>query len=116
MDFLKRNLIDALVMLSNLRKQQEYYDNVSIADVPSELISAWFDDGFYLNDEEFKKQFSEKEWEALCEFNNFFEERLERLPERFEELMKCKMWFEIVNEAKLTLKIIEDNCSRLNST
>ena len=107
MNLLKTNLIDALDMLANLDRQQAYEENVPIADVPSELISAWFDDGFYVEDKEFRQLFSEEEWSALCKFNDFYEGRLARLPENFDDLMKCTAWFEIVNEAKSTLKKIQ---------
>jgi len=106
MNFLKKNLIDALDMLANLDRQQAYQENVPIADVPSELISAWFDDGFYAEDKEFHQLFSEEEWGALCQFNDFYEVRLVRLPENFNDLMKCPSWHEIVNEAKSTLEKI----------
>lgn len=112
MDSLRSELIDSLNMLAHIDRQKEYHRNVPIADVPSELISAWFDSGFYPDDEYFRNLFSDQEWMWLCKFNEFYEARISVLPERFEDLMECKEWLDIVHEAKLTLNNMREGAGR----
>ncbi len=107
MNNFKSNLIDNIEMISNPKRQEEYYESVSIADVPSELISGWFDDGFYVDDEDFRKEFSDEEWLVLCEFNDFFESRLTKLPDNFSELANNYFWKEIVGKANWVLDVLK---------
>ena len=96
-------------MLSSLEKQTRYHAEVPMADVPCELISIWFDDGFYVDDVEFRNLFSDYEWNTLLEFNDFYESILSKLPEQFEALIISPYWLDLVEKAKELLARLEGN-------
>jgi hypothetical protein len=94
-------------MLANPDRQRNYYERVSIADVPSELISAWFDDGFYPEDIDFHRLFSDEEWKVLSEFNDFFEARSGKLPDSCPELKESHLWNEVAKKANEVLSYLK---------
>ncbi len=104
--------IEILVLIASYEAQKEYEKNVPIADVPSELVCIWFDD-FYNRTPQFEKDFTEKELEMLSEFNSFFDDRVDRLPdsrEGLEKLQKSKLWKEISEKAgSILLKLRRKN-------
>ena len=96
----KKELIDTLDMLSSLDRQRHYFDTVKMADVPSDLICGWFDTGFFPDSESFRASFTQSEWNALVEFNDYFDKRVKKLPDDFNELIINSTWLEVVNKAR----------------
>jgi len=99
----KSELIDTLNMLSSLERQNRYFKEVKIADVPGDLICGWFDTGFFVEDDEFRALFTQEEWDVLVEFNDYFDLRVKKLPDEFEEFIKNPYWLEIVDKANEAL-------------
>ena len=61
----KKELLDTLNMLSDVKRQKKYYAETKIADIPSDLICGWFDTGFFINDDNFKSNFTPDEWNTI---------------------------------------------------
>lgn len=102
--------IELLTLISSFDEQLKYEKSVPIANVPAELICMWFDDFYHLTDD-FKKEFSSKELDALSEFNTFYDDNLPFLLELKNELKEfhnSSVWKEISKEAKKTLKMLKD--------
>lgn len=99
----KNELIDTLDMLSSIDRQNSYFKEAKIADVPGDLICGWFDTGFFFESDSFRALFTQVEWDVLVEFNDFFDLRVKELPDDFEEFIVSPLWLEIVDKAKETL-------------
>ena len=101
--------IELLKLTSSFDEQIKYEKSVPIADVPAELICMWFDDFYHLT-EDFKKDFSIDELDALSKFNSFYDEKvpfLLDLKSELKEFHKSPVWKQISEEAKRTLNILE---------
>ena len=99
----KKELLDTLEMLSNIDRQNSYYHDVKIANVTSDFICGWFDTGFFPESDGFRSHFTQEEWDVLIEFNNYFDERVDKLPDEFDDLIQNPYWLEVVEKAKTTL-------------
>lgn len=93
-------------MLSDKRAQDAYREDVPHVDIAPELISSWFDDTFFPEDEEYRQFFESREWGLLMDFHRFFSDRLNRLPMDYESLKSCEEWDQIVHEASRVLKVL----------
>ena len=99
----KKELLDTLNMLSDVNRQKKYYAETKIVDIPSDLICGWFDTGFFINDDNFKSNFTPDEWSILLDFNNYFDARVDSLPKDFEHLINDQNWLKVVSKAKDSL-------------
>ena len=102
---LRQSILETLELLSALDQQMEYEKNVSIADVPAELVCIWFDDLYHPDTDLFRQSFTEEEAGILREFNNFYAARKNSLPHAHDvnELHQSAVWIEIVDIAGLAL-------------
>ena len=74
--------------------------------VPHELVSRWFDDSYLPDSRAFKKSFSVAELNAMSEFTDFFDERVDHLPGSASGVagwLRDETWQEIVRRAALLL-------------
>jgi hypothetical protein len=101
--------IELLTLISSFEEQLKYEKLVPLANVPAELVCMWFDDFYHLT-EEFIKDFSSKELNALSAFNAFYDEKLPSLLELENELNEFHnsiVWREVSEEAKKTLNVLK---------
>ena len=97
---IRKNIIEALLLLSDRKAQSEY-------PVPVEWFCFWFDDGYYPDNEAFKSSFTQKELEALSEFNDFFKYAATQIgdpPSTPQELWAEPIWSQVNQKAEETLK------------
>jgi hypothetical protein len=94
--------IEALRLLADPAAQRSYERDVSIANVPAELVCMWFDD---LNAAEPDPRLSPEDAAVISAFSAFFDSRVGRLPTAggVAALHGCRDWAEIVAEAKKAL-------------
>lgn len=102
----KVNVINTLQLLASTEQQDEYDRDVPIANVATELVNQWFDDHFRKEADWFRELFASEEWSVLIEFSDFFERRLDRLPDNYEPLRNNFYWKEIVGKANWALDML----------
>ena len=103
----KLYLIQTVQMISDLEAQKSYEKNVPIADIPSELISSWFDDCWYPDDKEFLNLFTTKEINVLKEFSAYYEQKLKKMPlTSFSEMHESFQWQQVVGKAQWVLSLL----------
>lgn len=69
--------MELLELISDPIAQRSYEFDVSIADVPAELVSMWFDDLYHPKMPWFSEAFSDHELTKLASFHNFYSDRLQ---------------------------------------
>jgi hypothetical protein len=102
----KVNIINMLQLLASVEEQDDYKKNVPIADVAAELINGWFDDSFFPEKYWIRELFSNEEWGILMDFHHFYDSRIEKLPDTYEELRENFAWKEIVGKANWALDML----------
>jgi hypothetical protein len=107
MNSIRKGIKNVLEIIASKEEQLTYRENVPTADVPVELLCMWFDDCYHPNSSQHRNAFSIEEQTILSEFNEFYDERVDKLPKNFDELQTNPEWGEIVNEAKKVLDIIK---------
>ena len=103
-------LLELLSLISNKDAQMQYEEDVPIANVPSELKCMWFDDHYPVGKSWFEESFSQKDQKLIEDFSNYYQQRLDTLPDTYfvKELHKSAVWNEIVEKARITLENIFD--------
>jgi hypothetical protein len=97
---LRAAVLEHLELLSNLELQKKYERDVTIANVPAELVCGWFDDLDL--PESASGIFAGQELESVRAFSRSFEEAsqtLRGLP--LAELHDQPLWLEIVEKARV---------------
>ncbi|MGD9691199.1 MAG: hypothetical protein AB7V47_15825 [Phycisphaerales bacterium] len=97
---------DQLRTLGSEAKQLEYERKVPHVDITVELVCGWFDDMYHPKDAAFQSCFTASQLEALAEFNEFFDQRVELLPESKGTVttwLASPIWREVMNAASKTL-------------
>jgi hypothetical protein len=103
----KAQIVDLLRLLSSEEEQLEYERNVPHVDITAELRGMWFDDQYHPKLPHFDIWFSVEELMALEEFDRFYDERIEMLPESQGTVTtwhKSLVWQEIMQKAKDTIE------------
>jgi len=103
----RAQIFDLLRMLSSEEEQIEYERNVPHVDVTAELLCMWFDDFYHPNHKSFANHFNDREIEILDDFNRYYDERTEKLPESQGTVRtwhSSPVWREIMEKAKDTLE------------
>ena len=95
--------IQTIQLIADLDAQVQYKRDVPIADVPSELVCSWFDDVYHPEYEKYCAAFTQEELDVLSEFNAFYDERVNKLPDTLEEMHDNYEWSQIVLKAKWVL-------------
>jgi len=92
----REHMIDLLKTISSPKMQMEYENNVPIANVPAELVCMWFDD-FHPETELFKSSFSSNEIKELAKFTEFYDARVEEIPDdgSVSKLQTNREWIEV---------------------
>ena len=103
----KVNIINTLQLISSVSQQDQYDRDVPIANVSSELINQWFDDSFFPEKEWIRELFTDNEWKILMEFHDFYDIRVDKLPNNYAELKKNFHWKEIVGKANWALDMLK---------
>ena len=107
MNSIRASIRNVLEIIASKEEQVYYEKNVSIANVPTELVCMWFDDSYHPNSGQQREAFSIEEQEILSKFNSFFDARVDGLPMTFAELEVSPQWDEIMNEAQKVLDKIK---------
>ncbi len=105
-----RNLIvETLRLLSSEQEQLKYETDVPHVDVTAELLCMWFDEAFIEDSARLRACFSANEWWALTNFDTFFDQRTNKLPEgsgTVRSLLNDATWRDIMNAAARMLQTI----------
>ena len=110
----RRHIIELLQTIASELLQLQYERTVSIADVPAELLSMWFDDLYHTALVE--QQFTANEAAALARFHALFDEEYHKLPQHpgtIEIWLDDPAWRKIMSAAEETLEQIEPKTKNL---
>jgi len=95
--------IQTIQLIADLDAQLQYEHDVPIANVPSELVCSWFDDVYHPEYQEYCSVFSQQELDVMSEFNTFYDERVEKLPDTLVAMHNNYEWNQVVLKAKWVL-------------
>lgn len=106
----RKNVIEHLQLLASAQEQREYQRNVPFVNITVELSCMWFD-GYFCPEakEQLSPVFSERESEALREFDRVFDSVTEPwsgagdVPE-LEDFMRTPQWERMSQAATVALK------------
>ena len=93
-------IIEEIELLSLPSKQLEYEKNVSIANVPAELICGFCDDLYHPKSNELLSQFTEEELKGLAHLYGVLVEASKIEVSSVNELLKHQKWQAVVAVAK----------------
>ena len=105
----KQNIVDLLRLLGSEEEQLAYEHNVPPVDITVELVSMWFDDFCHGRAPETDDAFTSEEHAALTQFHQFYDIRVDRLPESrgtVRTWLEAPVWREVMREARTTLERI----------
>ncbi len=112
--------IELLELYASPDAQRKYQRDVPFVSVAVELVCKWFDDFWCVEDEppvaahaaewnasieRFSQCFTAEEMIALKEFHQFFEVRVDDLPDDLEALLCTPSWQEIMGKARKILEV-----------
>ena len=104
-------IVDVLRLLSSADEQLAYERRVPQISVTDELLSIWFDDKYLPDDRTFRGCFSDSELQAMAAFNDYFDERADRLPDPSNgvaEWLKDENWRQVMHGATELLAILRE--------
>jgi hypothetical protein len=105
----RRQIREMLQLLASEEEQLDYERNVPHVDITVELICMWFDDLYDAKRAAADSTFSDTEHAALAEFYQFYDARVERLPESqgtVRTWLASPIWREVMEQARRTLERI----------
>ena len=100
---------ELLQILGSEEEQLAYERNVPHVDITAELICMWFNDLYDATHAATDSTFSDIERTALAAFHQFYDARVERLPESqgtVRTWLASSVWREIMEQARRTLERI----------
>ncbi len=100
------NVINTLQLIASKEQQDEYDQDVPIANIATELVNQWFDDHFHCEEAWFRDLFSDDEWKTLMEFHNYYNAKVNNLPDSYEELREDFNWKQIIGKAQWALAML----------
>lgn len=107
---------DTLEILSSIEEQLEYQRNVPWVNITVELVCFWFDDDYHPKNKIFLSAFSEKELQAMSDFNEVFEQILAPMQGDYfpaiTKLVKTTEWKRLVQAAHDTLDVFEHRAGK----
>ena len=102
----KINLIGTLQLLASPEEQGRYSKTCPGINIKIELVNQWFDD-FYIPEEAwFRELFTPEEISILAGFNDFFDSRVDGLPDDYAALRVSPVWADVVEQAGLAVKAL----------
>ncbi len=101
----KVNTINTIQLISDTAAQLEYQSKAQI-NVANELVNQWFDDFYHPDSDWYRTPFTEQELSVLSEFNEFYDERVQYLPNTLAEMLKNYAWKEVVGKAQWVLNML----------
>jgi hypothetical protein len=102
----RKHIIELLQLFASEEQQLAYERDVPHVDITNELVCMWFDDQYHPG-RGFDQFFSPDELAALDEFDRFYTERVDRLPESQGTVriwLACPIWREVMEQARRTLE------------
>ena len=102
----KENIVELLRLLGSEEEQLAYERNVPHVDITVELVSMWFDDFCHGHAPKADGIFTTEEHAALTHFHEFYDARVDRLPESrgtVRTWLEAPVWREVMQEARMTL-------------
>ena len=106
----RNTIIEILKLLASEEEQLAYERDVPHVDITAELVCMWFNDQYH-PDRGFAALFTPDEMAVLAQFHQFYDERVDRLPEsqgKVQTWLACPLWREIMQEAQRALKRIAE--------
>ena len=105
--FRRGQIRELLQLLATEEEQLAYERNVPHVDITAELVCMWFDDFYDVKHAATDSTFSDTERTALAEFHEFYEARVERLPQSqgtVRTWLASPVWREVMEQARRTLE------------
>ena len=105
----KSVVVERLETLASEAEQLEYQHNVPHVDVTVELVCGWFDDAYHPEAPDFQACFSNRELQALSEFNAVYEQNLRVLPPSggtVKGWLSSPHWRQVMQAASKTLRAL----------
>lgn len=112
----REQIIELLTLLASEDEQLAYERNVPHVDITTELVCMWFDDQYHPKQRHFSNCFSPDGLLALSEFNQFYDDRVARLPESLGTVhtwLVSPVWREIMQKARETIETIAEQSQAL---
>ena len=100
---------ELLQLLASEQEQLAYEHIVPHVDITAELVCMWFNDLYDAKHATADSTFSDGERTALAEFHQFYDARVERLPESqgtVRTWLASSIWREVMEQARRTLERI----------
>ena len=97
---------DHLVLLADLERQRDYERQIQTADVPAELLRAWFDDSYHPGSALFHKAFAPAEREVLRRFTGVLHTASCEIGDvqDVDDLQSRPIWARVVLDAEQALR------------
>jgi uncharacterized protein YhaN len=114
---LRKNIRELLQLLASEDAQLAYERDVRHVDITAELVCMWFDDQYHPDSPHFAAAFSLHELAVLAEFHQFYDSRVNRLPESAGTVrtwLACPLWREIMAQAQRTFEKTPNPAARAN--
>ncbi|MEN8240616.1 MAG: hypothetical protein ABFS17_01745 [Chloroflexota bacterium] len=104
----RRTIFSLINLISDKKQQKKYEKENPKVSVNLELMCMWFHDNYPVGKQWFKECFSFEEQRLITEFSNYYEERLNKLPEKdiLKIYLRNKSWKEIMKKAQDTVKLL----------
>lgn len=105
----RASIIALLETLSSKKLQEQYQEEVPIANVSAELVCGWFDDLYHPKAPGFAASFREAELQALSSFHQVFESLVDSLPKTggLQAFWDTPAWDQIGTAAAQALQAFE---------
>ena len=100
---------ELLQLLATEEEQLAYERNVPHVDITAELVCMWFNDLYDAKHAATDSTFSDSERTALVEFHQFYDARVDQLPESqgtVRTWLASPVWREVMEQARRTLERI----------
>ncbi|MBI5380584.1 MAG: hypothetical protein HZA31_01665 [Opitutae bacterium] len=105
----REQISELLQLLASEEEQLAYERNVPHVDITAELVCMWFDELYDAKHVATDFTFSDNERAVLAEFHQFYDARVDRLPESqgtVRTWLASPVWREVMEQARRTLERI----------
>ena len=105
----RKQTIKLLQLFASEEQQLAYERDVPHVDITTELVCMWFDDQYHPKQRQFDSCFTPTELAALDEFHQFYDVRVDKLPESrgtVRTWLDSPVWREVMEQARKTLECV----------
>jgi len=103
----RKQIVELLQLFASEEQQLAYERDVPHVDITTELVCMWFDDQYDPMQRHFASCFTPIELAALDEFHQFYDARVDKLPESrgtVRTWLNSPVWREVMEQARRTLE------------